>query len=146
MNPEYLKDVLASESGEVDFRNRSAELTRRSRAIKLWLTFRTYGLQRIQAGIQRGIELAETAERIVREGAPTWELVTPAQLGIVTFALRGATKAQHDAAAQALTESGFATVTSTVLKTRSVLRLCTINPLTTEDDLRETLRRLAATL
>jgi glutamate/tyrosine decarboxylase-like PLP-dependent enzyme len=143
MNPEYLRDVLGSDREEVDFRNRSLELTRRSRAIKLWLTFRTYGLQRIQAAVQRGIELAETAERMIRDDPETWELASPAQLGIVTFARRGATKAQHDTAAQELTESGFATVTSTVLKTRSVLRLCTINPLTTEFDLRETLRRLA---
>jgi glutamate/tyrosine decarboxylase-like PLP-dependent enzyme len=58
MNPEYLRDVLAADTGEVDFRNRSLELTRRSRAIKLWLTFRVYGRQRIQAAVQRGIERA----------------------------------------------------------------------------------------
>jgi hypothetical protein len=42
MNPEYLLDVTAR-PGEVNLRNRSLELTRRSRALKLWLTFRTYG-------------------------------------------------------------------------------------------------------
>jgi glutamate/tyrosine decarboxylase-like PLP-dependent enzyme len=143
MNPEYLKDVQAADAGEVDFRNRSLELTRRSRAIKLWLTFRTYGLERIQAAIASGIELAEIAERLIHENPQTWELVTPAQLGIVTFARCGSGKREHDAAAQRLTDSGFATVTSTMLKGRSALRLCTINPLTTEDDLRETLRRIA---
>ena len=144
MNPEYLRDVQAGDAGEVDFRNRSLELTRRSRAIKLWLTFRVYGAQRMQSAIARSIELAEIAERLIRENTQIWELVTPAQLGIVTFARHGAGKTEHDATAQALTESGFATVTSTMLKSRSVLRLCTINPLTTEDDLRETLDRLAA--
>ncbi|MBL8848166.1 MAG: hypothetical protein JNG89_00695 [Planctomycetaceae bacterium] len=143
MNPEYLRDVQSSDTGEVDFRNRGLELTRRSRAIKLWLTFRAYGVQRMAAAIARGIELAEIAEQCIREQPATWELVTPAQLGIVTFARRGAAKSVHDAAAQSLTDSGFATVTSTMLKSRSVLRLCTINPLTTPDDLRETLRRLA---
>jgi aromatic-L-amino-acid/L-tryptophan decarboxylase len=146
MNPEYLKDVQASSSAEVDFRNRSLELTRRSRAIKLWLTFRVYGADRIRPGIERGIELAQIAERFVREMPDIYDLVTPAQLGIVTFAGRGATKAQHDRAAQSLTDTGFAAVTSTMLKTRSALRLCTINPLTTEHDLRETLQRLAALL
>jgi glutamate/tyrosine decarboxylase-like PLP-dependent enzyme len=146
MNPEYLKDVQASSSAEVDFRNRSLELTRRSRAIKLWLTFRAYGADRIRQGIERGIELAQQAEQLIRALPNTWELVTPAQLGIITFSGRNATKAQHDRAVQRVADSGFAAVTSTVLNTRSVLRLCTINPLTTEDDLRETLSRLAAAM
>jgi hypothetical protein len=38
---------------------------------------------------------------------------------------------------------GYATVTSTVLRDRPALRLCTINPLTTESEIEETLRRLA---
>ena len=47
MTPEYLLDV-AGIVAEVDFRNRSLELSRRSRALKLWLTFHTYGLERIR--------------------------------------------------------------------------------------------------
>ena len=35
-------------------------------------------------------------------------------------------------------------MTTTKLHDRSVLRLCTINPLTTEDDLAGTIARLAA--
>ena len=144
MNPEYLKDVQSQEaSGEVDLRNRSLELTRRSRAVKLWLTFRTYGVRRMAAAIERGIDLAEYAEEAVRRRNAEWELVTPAQLGIVTFALRGASRAQHDRAARLLADSGFAVVTSTMLRQRSVLRLCLINPLTTEGDIDETLSRLA---
>jgi len=146
MNPEYLKDVQASSSAEVDFRNRSLELTRRSRAIKLWLTFRAYGADRIRAGIERGIELAQMAQRLICNMPDVYNLITPAQLGIVTFAGRHATKSQHDRAVQIVADSGFAAVTSTMLKSRSALRLCTINPLTTEDDLRETLVRLAAAL
>ena len=142
MNPEYLKDVMGS-SGEVHFGNRSLELTRRSRAVKLWLTFRTYGATRLRAAVARGIELAEHAEAILRRAPGVWEIVTPAQLGIVTFALRGAGAAEHAARAKTLSDSGYAVVTSTDLKGRSVLRLCTINPLTTEDDLEETIARLA---
>jgi glutamate/tyrosine decarboxylase-like PLP-dependent enzyme len=142
MNPEYLKDVMGA-SGEVHFGNRSLELTRRSRAVKLWLTFKTYGAARLRAAVARGIKLAEAAEAILRRSPEMWEIVTPAQLGIVTFALRGADANQHAARARALSDSGYAAVTSTTLKDRSVLRLCTINPLTTEADLEETIRRLA---
>ncbi|MGD9510016.1 MAG: aspartate aminotransferase family protein, partial [Geminicoccaceae bacterium] len=143
MNPEYLKDVMG-QAGEVHFGNRSLELTRRSRAVKLWLTFKTYGAARLRAAVARGIELAEAAEAILRREPEVWEIVTPAQLGIVTFALRGANPGLHAARTKALSDSGYAAVTSTMLKGRSVLRLCTINPLTTETDLEETIRRLAA--
>lgn len=141
MNPEYLLDVKAR-SGEVDLRNRSLELTRRSRALKLWMTFRTYGVERLGQAVERGIALAEHTEQLLREDA-TWEVVTPAQLGVVTWAAVGATGRQHRAAAAALTDSGYASVTTTTVRGRSVLRMCTLNPRTTEDDLRETLRRLA---
>jgi len=141
MNPEYLLDVKAG-AGEVDLRNRSLELTRRSRALKLWMTFRTYGSERLGRAIERGMALAERAEQLLGED-PRWEVVTPAQLGVVTWAAVGATSAQHSAAATALTEDGYASVTTTVIHGRSVLRLCTLNPRTTEDDLRGTLLRLA---
>ena len=87
MLPEYLVDTQAR-PGEVDFRDRTLELSRRARALKLWLAFRVYGAGRMRAGIARGIELAEFAEQIVRDDE-RWALVTPAQLGILTFALPG---------------------------------------------------------
>jgi aromatic-L-amino-acid decarboxylase len=38
----------------------------------------------ISEAIERGIELAETAEKILRQ-SPCWDIVSPAQMGIVTF-------------------------------------------------------------
>ena len=142
MNPEYLKDVMAR-PGEVDLRNRSLELSRRSRAIKLWMTFRTYGIGRIREAIQAGMNLAHYAEAVLRESPEVWEVVTGAQLGIVTFRFKGGTQRDHEFSAQSLSDSGYAAVTSTSLKGASVLRLCTINPLTTENDIRQTLASLA---
>ncbi len=141
MTPEYLVDTLAG-TGQVDFRDRTLELSRRARALKLWLTFRTHGAAAIRAAIARGIELAEFAERCVRND-PRYEVVTPAQLAIVTFALVGADGDEHARRAAALAEDGFAAVSSTTLRGRSVLRLCTINPRTREDDVVQTLERLA---
>lgn len=143
MNPEYLADIVATE-GEVDLRNRSLELSRRSRAIKLWLTFRTYGVDKLAAAIEQGLANAEQAQAILEEGA--WEIVTPAQLGIVTFAHPEAPADAHLQAAAAITASGYAAVSTTTLNGRTVLRLCTINPRTTEADLRETISRLAELL
>jgi aromatic-L-amino-acid/L-tryptophan decarboxylase len=141
MDPEYLRDTRAP-AGEIDLRNRTLELTRRSRALKLWLTLRIHGAEHLRTAAARGIALAEHAERLLRRD-PRWEVVTAAQLAVVTFALRGATAAEHAARAAAISADGFAAVTSTSLAGRSVLRLCTINPRTTERDIAETLERLA---
>ncbi len=142
VNPEYLRDVK-SVQGAVSFGDRSLELTRRSRAIKLWMSLRTYGAERFRAAVARGIAMAEYAESRLRAAPDTWEVVSPAQIGVVCFALRGEDSSEHARRAARLTESGFAAVTSTSLKGRSVLRLCTINPTTTRADIDEVIRRLA---
>ena len=141
MRPEYLADVRP-DTAEVNFGDRSLELTRRSRALKLWLMLKVYGAERVRDAIERCIGLAEHAQRLL-ESDPGWEVVTPAQLGIVTFARPDWSAEEHAAAAAAMAAGGYATVTSTVLRDRPALRLCTINPLTTESEVEETLRRLA---
>ena len=144
MYPEYLRDAQGNSQQVTNFGNRSLELTRRSRAVKLWMSLRTYGATRFREAIQHGIQLAETAEHLLRAQPDIWEVVTPAQIGIVCFALRHAENGEHAQRAQKLAESGFACLTSTQLRGREVLRLCTLNPLTTEADIRGTLERLAA--
>ena len=143
MSPEYLKDVQAT-SGAVNFGNRSLELTRRSRALKLWLSLRSYGAARFREAVQRGIELAEFAEHYLRQHPDTWEVVSAAQIGVICFAFRNWQPGEHAACTRSITESGYACVSSTMLRDKSVLRLCTINPLTTEDDIVQTIDRLAA--
>jgi aromatic-L-amino-acid decarboxylase len=142
MDAEYLRDVNAGR-GEVDFRNRGLELTRRSRATKLWFSLRSYGVKRFREAIAYSIELAEYAESLLRGNSECWEVVSPAQIGIVCFALRGQPDSEHQRRARALAESGFACVGTTVLAGRSVLRLCIMNPLTTRSDIEATIERLA---
>ena len=144
MRPEYLADVRP-DTAEVNFGDRSLELTRRSRALKLWLMLKVYGAARVRDAIERCIRLAEHAQRLI-ESDPSWEVVTPAQLGIVTFAGRGWSAEEHSAAAAGMAAGGYAAVTSTVLRDRQALRLCTINPRTTEWDIEQTLRLLAGSV
>ena len=77
----YLRDVTG---GEVNFRDRSLQLTRGGRALKLWLSVRVFGLAAFRDAVARGIALAEHAEALLA-ARPGWEVVTPAQLGIVCF-------------------------------------------------------------
>ena len=142
MYPEYLADT---QGGAVDLHNRSLELTRRARGVKLWLTLRTYGFNVLIDAVNRGIALAEYAQKVV-EADPRLTIVTPAQLGVVTFASTTADAAAHVSAVAEVTADGFAAATSTVLHGRTVIRLCTINPRTTSDDITRTVELLANAL
>ncbi len=146
-HPEYLQDAADSPES-VEFWDLGPELTRPARGLKLWLTLQTLGSREMGQVIDHGCALAKTAERLLRTW-PDWEIITPAQLAILNFryAPKGRTPEQLDAwnhtIAQRITESRFATVYTTELRGQTVLRLCTINPRTTEDDIRQTLERLA---
>lgn len=142
MNPEYLRDVQATADDHVDMRNRGFELTRRARAAKLWLTLSAHGTEAIAAAIEQSIALAEETQALLERDS-RWEVVSPAQLGIVTFAEPGRSGPEHVERARALTASGFAAVSCTELAGRTVYRLCLINPRTSLADVSETLRRLA---
>ncbi len=142
----YLRDTA---SDEVQFRNRGLQLTRSSRALKLWLSLRVFGLDAFRAAIARGIELAELAEAELR-ARDGWEVVTPAQLAIVCFRRTvvglddAATDALNDRMVVATVAEGFTAPSTTLIDGRPVVRLCTINPRTTDDDIRATIDRLEA--
>ena len=127
----YLRDTTST---EVQFRDRSPQLTRGSRALKLWLSLRVFGLDAFKAAIARGIALAELAETILRE-RDGWEVVTPAQLAIVTFRRDGPDELTDRMVAAAVAD-GFTAPSTTMIDGRPVARLCTINPRTTDDDIR----------
>jgi aromatic-L-amino-acid/L-tryptophan decarboxylase len=133
----YLRDTTST---DVQFRDRSPQLTRGSRALKLWLSLRVFGLDAFRAAIARGIALAELAEAILRE-RDGWEVVTPAQLAIVTFRREGP-DALTDRMVAAAVADGFTAPSTTVIDGRPVARLCTINPRTTDEDIRATIERL----
>jgi aromatic-L-amino-acid decarboxylase len=141
MNPEYLRDAQTTAEGEVDLRNRGLELSRRARAVKLWLTFKVHGADALAERIGQSIALTERVQAEL-EADPYWVVITPAQLGVITFAARGLSGAEHVERARALTASGFAAVSCTELGGQEVYRLCLINPRTTLADVTETLRRL----
>jgi aromatic-L-amino-acid/L-tryptophan decarboxylase len=144
---DYLEDVTRWVKNDVNFYECGIQLTRSFKALKLWLSMRAFGLGEFRRGIEVGFEMADHAERTLR-AAGTWEIVTPSQMGIVTFRWRddSRTAAQIDAITRAtvdlMREDGYALVMSTALGGRPVLRLCPINPGTNSGEIEETIRRL----
>lgn len=145
--PEYLEDAESSE-GDVNFCDYGVQLTRGFRALKLWMSFQVFGASGFRVALERGFRLAEVAEDAVRD-LTGWMVVTPAQLGVVTFrcvptGLGAEACDRHNRQlVKSMMEDGWAMISSTVLRGRTVLRMCTINPRASEDDVRQTVRRLA---
>ena len=138
--PEYLRDVHrgVEETHPCDY---GVQLTRSFRALKVWLSLRTFGLDAFRAAIARGFELAEFAERELRSRAGC-EVVSPARMGIVCFRL-GSDDAVQTRLVDAMLRDGYAFLTSTHIRGVTALRLCTINPRTTEEDIVRTIERLS---
>jgi glutamate/tyrosine decarboxylase-like PLP-dependent enzyme len=134
----YLRDT---KGGVVEFRERGPQLTRGSRALKLWLSLRVFGLDAFKAAIATGIALAEHAERVLGE-RDGWEVVAPATLAIVCFRRTGANDDETDEMVRATVADGFAAPSTTILDGRVAVRLCTLNPRTTERDIEATIERL----
>jgi aromatic-L-amino-acid/L-tryptophan decarboxylase len=144
--PDYMEDADAS-GGETNFWEYGPELTRPFRALKLWMSLQVFGADAFAAAIERGFELAETAERVVRDRSD-WRVCSRASMGVVTFRYQPANMTETEAdrrnrtAARALTDSGYAAVLTTRLRARTVIRMCTLNPRTTDADIAETIARL----
>ena len=133
----YLRDVTG---GEVNFRDRSLQLTRGGRALKLWLSVRVFGLAAFRDAVARGIALAEHAEALLRRG-PAGRSSRPPSSAIVCFRRGDDDRAQTRIAA-AMVRDGYAAPSTTVLDGRVVLRLCTINPRTSFEHVERTIERM----
>jgi aromatic-L-amino-acid decarboxylase len=147
-NASYLHDVGRMAEREVVFYEHGVQLTRSFRALKLWMSLRIFGLAAFRETIDRGIELAEVVERALRADAK-WDVVTPAQLAVVTFAPRrpdlpvADCNALVERAVERLTADGYAMVTSTHVRGRTVLRFCLIHHDAQLDEVMETAAKLA---
>ncbi len=139
-HPEYLRDTHGS-AEEINLYDHGVQLTRRFRALKLYMSIKTFGLAAFREAVKTGIETAEAAQAYL-EPRPNWEIVSPATLAVINFRYRPAdeplTEAQLDRLNQHLSrriiESGEAMLTTTVLRGKVVLRMCLINPRTSLKD------------
>ena len=141
IHPDYLDGDAARGAGEVNFADRGLQLSRGFRALKIWVTMQTFGLAAFRAAIQRNLELAEFAEALIRRHAGL-TLMAPATLGIVCFRREwpGCDEAETErrglALADDLERTGMALVSATRLAGRHAIRLCILNPTSSEEHVR----------
>ncbi len=145
--PDYLQDTELARRGrpddaEVNFADRGPQLTRSWRALKVWLTVRYWGLDRIRATIDHTMALADRAEARIR-ASDTLELLTPAALGVVCFKGPGG-EAANAQRVQRLSDSGVGMISSTRVKGEYALRLCILGHRSRWTDVEAVIERLEA--
>ncbi len=143
VRPEYMQDIEPSED-EVNFADLSIALTRRFRALKVWLSVKVLGVGWFRALVERSCRLADFAQALLEQSA-AFEMLSPRRLSIVCFRYRPAGSALSEdesdrlnlALVERLRETNRAFISSTRLCGRVALRFCFVNWRTTADDVEE---------
>lgn len=142
----YLNPASQAREGTPNQVDKSLQTTRRFDALKLWLTLRLAGSQRIGDAFDAVVDLAAQANALLRK-EPAFEVAHEPQLSTLVFRYRPA----HDVAVttldaingqirKAVSRSGQAVIAGTELSGRRYLKLTLLNPSASVDDVREILR------
>lgn len=143
--PEYLRDIEGN-SSEINFYDHGIQLTRRFRALKFYMSVKTFGFSAFRTAIDYNINLAEQVENMLRKSS-SWEVISPATLAVINFRFNpigsNFTEIELDELNQYISTqvvaSKEALLVTTILHNQVVLRMCLINPRTTLQDVNETL-------
>jgi glutamate/tyrosine decarboxylase-like PLP-dependent enzyme len=137
--PEYLQDVAGQE--QVNFADYGEQLTRYSRALKVWLSVRYFGVAAIRQAIERGMDIARHFERLVL-AEPELEIMSPARFGVVCFRVRphgieapDVLDRINETVLSRVVMDGRYVISSTRLKGQYALRICVLGFRTDETDM-----------
>jgi aromatic-L-amino-acid decarboxylase len=132
ITPDYLRDVEA-QGAEVNFADLGIQLSRGSRALKVWLSLGFFGVDAFRAAIDHALDLAELAAERIETSEP-FELLAPPSLGVVCFRRRFSDDPDEDELERRnallvaeLEASGLALASSTRLRGRYGIRFCVLN-------------------
>ncbi len=141
---DYIKTHGYADEEAFAFWDYGVELSRRFRALKVWLTLQYYGTRRLAEAIGQDISLAGYLGELVSE-ADDFELLAPVELSICCFRYVPRT-GMSDAELNELNErvmasvqkGGRAYVSNATVNGRFALRACITNFRTTKADIEET--------
>jgi glutamate/tyrosine decarboxylase-like PLP-dependent enzyme len=155
---DYVKVHEQADDEAFAFWDYGIELSRRFRALKIWLTLRYYGIRRIAEAISHDMAMAEYLAQCVSK-AKDFELLAPVELSICCFrflpaklrakltAARG--KQKHALELEiddlntrvmlAVQRGGYAYISNATVKGKFALRACITNFRTTRANIDETL-------
>lgn len=139
LNQTYFKKAsyLATDGedlGRLNFNEHQFQLSRSSKALKIWMSFKAYGSKLLKQMIEKDIQLTNYLADVTRN-ATDFELVADPVLGIACFRYLGDLDASDEALINrlnrsmipALEKDGRVFITGTTLHGKSVIRACLIN-------------------
>jgi glutamate/tyrosine decarboxylase-like PLP-dependent enzyme len=150
VRPEYMQDVAPGED-EVNFADCGIALTRRFRALKIWLSVKVLGLDWFRRLVDHCCRLAELAEGLLQL-TPGFQILSPRKFSIVCFRFvpqggpGGLAAAEETldrlnlAIVDRVRATGRAFFSSTRLHGRVALRFCFVNWRTRAADVEEVIR------
>jgi len=156
-NPELAKKAHSQEGSYLDiFKDDGAhgfnpseyqiQLTRRVRGLPLWFSLATHGTEKYKRAVERGIELANLAGKMITDH-PDLELVRKPSLSCVLFRRKGWKSEDYTNWTYANHKQGLALVTPTKWKKEAsfetVARFCFINPHTQISDVDKILKTMS---
>jgi glutamate/tyrosine decarboxylase-like PLP-dependent enzyme len=109
-------------------------LSRRARGLPLWFSLATHGTQAYCDAVEKSLEVAEEAARLI-QAHPNLEMVVPQRLSICVFRRIGWSPEQYAQWSDQLLNDGLAFVTPTKHEGETVLRFCIVNPRTSVEDI-----------
>lgn len=142
---EYVK--TASDDPIAGFAFFDQTISRRFRALKLWLSLRYHGLTAFRAAIAENIEQAKLLARLI-DAEPSLELLAPVELSAVCFRWADAeTDTLNDLNEEILREVNQASrvwLSNASIRGAVGLRACITNHRTTEQDIRTVVEEVLA--
>lgn len=146
---DYIKVHGLSEDAAFAYWDYGVELSRRFRALKVWLTLGYYGARRLAESISNDISMAAYMGELVSR-ADDFELLAPVELSICCFRYlpRNANRAELDQLNEkimaAVQKDGRAYLSNATVNGKFALRACITNFRTTKADIEETLNVVRA--
>lgn len=138
---DYAKQLSNDPIEGFAFFEESIELSRRFRAMKLWLSLRYHGLAAFRQAIQKDLDCAQRLAKAV-SGSPALELLAPVELSAVCFRhiLRAdAAKEERNrfnlALLKRIIARGRVYLSNAIVEGKFCLRACIVNHLTTDSDI-----------
>lgn len=138
---DYAKQLSDDPIEGFAFFEESIELSRRCRALKLWLSLRYHGLAAFRAAIQKDLDCAQRLAAAIRN-TPGLELLAPVELSAVCFRHLVADDASEEernrfnlVLLKRIVARGRVYLSNALLQGKFCLRACIVNHLTKESDI-----------
>ncbi len=135
---DYAKSLAQDSLEAFAFFDETLELSRRFRALKLWLSLRYHGLAAFRSAIRADLRHAQNLAELI-SGTPALELLAPVELSAVCFRYRWgepgtAADRLNAAILRRVIERGRVYLSNATLGGRFALRACFVNHRTTDQD------------